>query len=278
MKIRRTVIAAVLVLLTMSLAAQNVESSWKKTVMDGSRTGCVAPNKENVKEALGYIKGGRYHAPSGRVYGKNTATYRAAKAVIAAQPAMARVKDVIGHASMTMEKDYPESALSNWFIDIVMASVEELSGKKVDIGVGNFGGIRSYIPEGDIILDDMLSMFPFRNQIVYVRHKGSTIRQWLEWMAATRFQVLGGVEVVAEDGKLVSAKIGGEPLQDDKEYGMATISFLLHGGDDLRMADGALEVQPFEVNIIDVILKHVYAETAAGRPICYHEDGRVVIR
>ena len=278
MKLLRLFIVSFMVLASTSLTAQNLKTQWSKTVMDGSRTGCTAPNKDNVKEALGFIARGKYYSPSGKVYGKNTAVYKTAKVVLDAQPIMARVKDVIGHADMTMEKAYPESELSNWFIDNIMASVEDLSSKKVDIGIGNFGGIRSYIPEGEIILDDMLSMFPFKNQVVYVSHKGSTIRKWLEWMAKTKFQVLGGVKVVAEDGKLVSVEIGGEPLQDDKVYGMATISFLLHGGDDLRLADDALEVQGFDVDIIDIILKHVAEETAAGRSITYHKDGRVIIR
>ena len=134
------------------------------------------------------------------------------------------------------------------------------------------------MPEGDVILDDLLSMFPFKNQIVYVEHKGSTLRKMLEDMAATRFQVLGGVRVVAQDGKLVSAEIGGEPLDDGKVYGVVTVSFLLYGGDGLRLADNAVSLTKFDVDIIDAVLEHVYAETAAGRPIEYKADGRVMIR
>jgi 2',3'-cyclic-nucleotide 2'-phosphodiesterase (5'-nucleotidase family) len=117
-----------------------------------------------------------------------------------------------------MVVEYPESALSNWFIDILMARTEELAGRKVDVGIGNFGGIRIDMPQGDIILDDMLSMFPFKNQLVYVEHTGKQIRSILEEMAAGRFQVLGGVRVVAENGRLVSAEIAGEPIDDDKTY------------------------------------------------------------
>jgi 2',3'-cyclic-nucleotide 2'-phosphodiesterase (5'-nucleotidase family) len=135
------------------------------------------------------------------------------------------------------------------------------------------------MPQGDIILDDMLSMFPFKNQLVYVEHSGKQIRSILEEMAAGRFQVLGGVRVVAEDGKLVSAEIGGEPLDDDRTYGMATISFLMTGGDGLTLADKALSVTVFEdVDIIDAVLEYVYAETAAGRDIGYKTDGRVVVK
>jgi 2',3'-cyclic-nucleotide 2'-phosphodiesterase (5'-nucleotidase family) len=260
-----------------TLSAQ--EYSWKSVSVDGSRTGCISPSKDNVREALGYFKRGKYIAPDGSVYKRNSAVARTARVVLDAQPKMARVKDVIGHSKEAMVVSYPESALSNWFVDLLMAKVEKLAGKKVDIGIGNFGGIRIDMPQGDIILDDMLSMFPFKNQLVYVEHSGKQIRSILEEMAAGRFQVLGGVRVVAEDGKLVSAEIGGEPLDDDRTYGMATISFLMTGGDGLTLADKALSVTVFEdVDIIDAVLEYVYAETAAGRDIGYKTDGRVVVK
>ena len=269
------IIAALMV--TTLLSAQ--EYNWRHVAVDGSRTGCVSPSKDNVAEALGSFKGGKYIAPDGKVYKKNSAVAKTARVVLDAQPEMARVKDVIGYSTEAMVVSYPESALSNWFVDLLMGKVADLSGKKVDIGVGNFGGIRTDMPKGDIILDDMLSMFPFKNQLVYLEHSGKQIRKILEEMAAGRFQVLGGVRVVAEDGKLVSVEIGGEPLDDDRIYGMATISFLLAGGDGLSLADNALSMTVFEdVDIIDAVLEYVYAQTAAGKPIEYKADGRVVVK
>lgn len=270
------------VIVAVALAALQVQAQeyrWKHSLMAGSRTGCEAPAKDNVDEALGTFKGGRYIAPNGKTYRKNSIVGRTARIVKDAQPAMARVKDVIGYSTNAMDVSYPESALSDWFVDIIMAKTEKLAGKKVDIGVVNFGGIRIDMPQGDIILDDMLSMFPFKNQLVYVEHTGKQIRTILEKMAADRFQVLGGVRVVAEGGKLLSAEIGGEPIDDDKVYGLATITFLLEGGDGLTLAENALSVTAFEdEDIIDAVLEFVYAETAAGRPIEYKTDGRVVIK
>ena len=272
-------LAVIVAVVLAALQAQAQEYRWKHSLMDGSRTGCEAPAKDNVDEALGTFKGGRYIAPNGKTYRKNSIVGRTARIVKDAQPAMARVKDVIGYSTNAMDVSYPESALSDWFVDIIMAKTEKLAGKKVDIGVVNFGGIRIDMPQGDIILDDMLSMFPFKNQLVYVEHTGKQIRTILEKMAADRFQVLGGVRVVAEEGKLLSAEIGGEPIDDDKVYGLATITFLLEGGDGLTLAENALSVTAFEdEDIIDAVLEFVYAETAAGRPIEYKTDGRVVIK
>lgn len=266
-----------LAVITISASAQ--EYDWRHVQMDGSRTGCISPSKDNVEEALGRFKGGKYIAPDGTVHRRNSATAKTARIVLAAQTKMARVKNVIAYSTEEMVVSYPESSLTNWFVDILMAKVEKLAGKKVDIGVVNFGGIRVDMPKGNVILDDMLSMFPFKNQLAYVEHSGKQIRNILESMAARRFQVLGGVRVVADDGKLISAEIGGEPLQDDKIYGLATISFLLDGGDGLTLGHDARSVTIFEeVDVIDAILEHVHAETAAGRPIEYKTDGRVQIK
>lgn len=266
-----------LAVITVSASAQ--EYDWRHVQMDGSRTGCISPSKDNVEEALGRFKGGKYIAPDGTVHRRNSATAKTARIVLAAQTKMARVKNVIAYSTEEMVVSYPESSLTNWFVDILMAKVEKLAGKKVDIGVVNFRGIRVDMPKGNVILDDMLSMFPFKNQLAYVEHSGKQIRNILESMAARRFQVLGGVRVVADDGKLISAEIGGVPLQDDKIYGLATISFLLDGGDGLTLGHEARSVTIFEeVDVIDAILEHVHAETAAGRPIEYKTDGRVQIK
>ena len=73
--------------------------------------------------------------------------------------------------------------------------------------------------------------------------------------------------------------IEGEPIDDEKVYGLATISFLLNGGDGLSLQDSAVSVKVFDdVDIIDAVLEYVAEETKAGRPIEYKTDGRVVIK
>lgn len=255
------------------------EYDWECVPVDGHMTGCKAPSKDNADETIGTFSKGKYIAPNGKVYRKNSIVARTAKVVMDAQPKMVHVKEVIAYSTDAMYSYYPESPLSNWFIDLLMEETEKLSGRKVDIGITNFGGIRVDMPQGDVLLDDMLSMFPFKNYLTYVEHTGRQIRRILETMAADRFHVLGGVRVVAEGGKLLSAEIGGEPIDDDRIYGVATINFLLEGGDNLTLADNAVSVTVYEdVPIIDAVLSHIKADTAAGRPIEYKTDGRVVVK
>jgi 2',3'-cyclic-nucleotide 2'-phosphodiesterase (5'-nucleotidase family) len=262
--------------LGLSLGAFAQNYKWQRTAIDGSRTGVVSPSADNVKETLGEVKGKKYYAPSGKVYKGTTA--EVAKLIIDAQSEMAAVKKVIGYSPAVMEKYGPESELSNFTVDVVMDRVGKEMGKKIDVGITNFGGIRVDMPKGDIIVDDIMSMFPFKNNIVYVEVKGSRLREVLEGMAAKRVEVIGGMKIVVENRKLVSVAIGGEPLQDDKIYTMATITFLLHGGDRLYLGEGMETVKELEVSIYDAMSEYIIAETSAGRPITGKKDGRVVIK
>lgn len=266
------------ILLLSARVADAQEYEWSPVNADASRTCTSSVTKDNVSVSLGTFKGGKYHAPSGRKYCKRSATARVAREVINVQDRVSSVKEVVGFAPKPIYLKYPESPLSNMFIDVIMANVQKLSGKQVDFGVGNFGGIRRDALNGEILLDDMLSMFPFKNQIVYVAHKGSTLRALIESMAADSFQVLGGVEVLVENGQVVKALIGGEPIDDDKIYGVATISFLLNGGDKLYLGKDALEIQIFDVDIIDIMLDYVKGLSAEGKPVLYSSDSRVIIR
>ena len=259
-----------------TLSAQ--EYSWTAGKLDATRTGCIVPSKDNIAEAIGTFDGKTYVSPNGSRFSANSSAAKVAKIVLDAQAKMARVKVVVGYAPEIMERNYPESPLSNWYIDALIKQSEIVFGKKVHIGVGNFGGIRVDMPKGEVILDDILSMFPFKNSVVYVEHKGSVIRRILAEMAATRFQVLGGVRIVAENGKLVSVEVDGEPLDDAKVYGLVTNSFLLYGGDGLFLANDALSLTDTGVNLCDVMLDYLKSEANAGRQIVGSSDGRIIIR
>ena len=271
--------AMAVIIVSVSAAAQDEFAlSWTRKPVDGRMTGVVSAGPDNVAEAMGYIDRGRYHSPSGKVYGRKSSVTRAATLMIGAQESMREVKQVIAFSSEEMVKDGPESALSNWFIDALMESVSEISGRKVDIGFTNFGGIRVDMPKGDVLLDDILSMFPFRNNLCYLELRGRDVRAILEQMASSGWQVIGGVRCVSSrDGRLLSAEVDGEPLDDDKTYGVATVSFLLDGGDGYSIAKNALRLDIFPQVIIDAMLPYVQSLTAAGKNIEYSRDGRVVI-
>lgn len=263
-------------LLLLSACAGTVQ--WSRVPMDGSRTGVRAAEGDNVPQALGKFDAGVYSAPNGKVFNCGS-TPAVAKLMLDAQAPMAPLREVVAYAPVAIPKVRPESPLSNLTVDILMAQTAAATGRKVDAGIMNFGGIRlDAIPAGNVLLDDFVSMFPFKNHLCLVQLRGADLRKLFEQMAASGMQVVGGVRLVVADGRLESAEVGGAPLDDAREYGVATIDFLLDGGDDLFVARNATDLVITKIKVIDAIMNYVRAETAAGRPLTYQADGRVVIR
>lgn len=275
-------VKAKVILLALTLAAACACSnrfSWEHFKIDGSRTGVTVPTAANVDTAIGTVdSAGVYTSPNGRVFSEG-ATPQVAKLLIGVQPDMARLKEVVAYAPKAMSKDKPESELSNFIVDRVFENVSRLcapSGRKVDVAITNFGGIRVDIPQGDVLLDDIVSMLPFANYLCYVQLEGRDLRAIFEFMAENGVQAVSGAKLVIHNKVLESAEVGGAPIDDNKLYGVATIDFLLDGGDGFKIARNAKDYMISDVRIGDAVLADIRALTAAGKPLEYFTDGRVV--
>lgn len=270
--------AKVVALAAVVLLACSCEHSytWEKFRMDGHRTGVTAPNAENVPTTLGVVNDSTYNAPNCTVWQQGSATYAVARDLIAVQPLMKDLKTVVGYAPRDMVASAPESELSNWWVDQTMADVARLTRRQVDVGILNFGGIRTSLAAGEILLDDFVSMFPFKNDLVYVALKGSDLQEIFNTIAASRPFVLGGVKMVVKQHKIDTLLVGGMPLDPNKVYGVATVDFLLDGGDGLTVGKNARELKDTDVRVIDAVLANVYKLQTAGKPVEYATDGRLV--
>lgn len=266
-----------LAIIASCLTAHAQDYKWSTDLLDGSITGTTAASATNVDQTLGVMEGDVYHAPSGKVYPAHSATAKVASLVLGAQPQMVDLKAVIAHTEEEMPHLKTEGTLSNWFVDIVINKVSDLVGTKMEIGICNLGGIRKGMPKGDVLLDDIQSMFPFKNYLVHLKMKGSKLREVFEYMASTKFEAIGGVSVEVTDGKVTSILVGDEPLDDEQVYNVATISFLLNGGDGYYLAKASEEVNDLGVVIYDAVMEHINACTAAGQPLA-GSDVRHVIR
>lgn len=268
-------IAALTAVVICSCAPADYQLSWRKHLIDGHMTGVTVPSATNVSEALGVVADGVYTSPGGAVF-RGGCTPGVAAAMIEVQPRMARLKEVLGCATTEMEKHRPESELSNMVVDVLRDEVAELTGRQVDVAIANFGGIRTDMPCGDILLDDIVSMLPFVNRLSYVALRGKDLRLIFEYLAGTAPQPVSGVRMVIENRELKSLEIGGRPLDDNKTYGVATLDFLLDGGDGLNIAKNAKELIITEELPSQMLEKYIRKVTSEGRSVEYRTDSRVI--
>nr|WP_314263242.1 bifunctional UDP-sugar hydrolase/5'-nucleotidase UshA [uncultured Moellerella sp.] len=112
-----------------------------------------------------------------------------------------------------------------------------------DFAIMSGGGVRDSIEAGDITYKDVLKVQPFANELVYIDFKGSEVLPYLTAVANMKpdsgayGQFYNVSLTLNKDGTISDVKIGGEPLDANKTYRMATLNFNAIGGDSYPKID-----------------------------------------
>lgn len=109
-----------------------------------------------------------------------------------------------------------------------------------DVGLQNSGGIRDGPPlAGDVTAADLVSVLPFEEPVVEATVTGAELRDIFAESAAAVVDFgepewwhghVSGARLRWHDDehRLLSARVGGEPIDPDAEYTVATSAYLLH--------------------------------------------------
>lgn len=149
---------------------------------------------------------------------------------------------VIGHSDKVLlsEREFVRTSETE-LGDLVADAFRWRTG--ADFAIINGGGIREHLPAGDITKGDMMAIFPFGNHLQAVEINGKTIREMLENSVSHYPETFGGFLQVSgisfsfDPNKKVGNRVGeiyvnDKLLDDNATYTMATVDFLLDGGDD----------------------------------------------
>ena len=117
---------------------------------------------------------------------------------------------------------------------VILAS--QIERTKADFAVMSGGGVRDSIESGTITYKDVLKVQPFGNTLTYVEMKGSEVEKYLAVVANKQvdsgaYAQFANVSLIAYGSGVSDIKIKGEPLDPEKTYRMATLSFNATGGD-----------------------------------------------
>lgn len=263
-----------------ALTACSSGIDYKLVRMDGHRSGVVCLTAENMETGLGSFTDTSYVMPSGTTFAIDSPAAHVASALMEVQPKMAALKKVIGHSARMMmnDRDNPDLPLGNLIADILKAFGTKHFGVPMDFAIINFGGIRVPMPEGAVTLEDINSMFPFKNYMCYCKMKGTDLQELFHQLAGTKaFQATSGATVRVKKHELESVLVGGEPIDPEHIYNVTTIDFLLDGGDGLRIGALSQDVVLTHVLLKDVILDYVESMEAEGKIIDSASDGRVIM-
>jgi 5'-nucleotidase len=157
-----------------------------------------------------------------------------------------------------------------------------------DAVILNGGAIRSNstYPAGTITRRDVLSILPFEDPVAKVEVTGATIRAALEHGVGRvaedpengRFPQVSGITFSysgrrPSGSRVVEVNINGRPLDDKKLYTLASVTYLLEGGDGYTMfRDAHYLIKPEEGKVNAVIVNEAIQSAGVIAP---QTDGRI---
>jgi len=112
-----------------------------------------------------------------------------------------------------------------------------------DAAIQNTGGVRTPIGPGPVTVGQIKTMLPFMNNVMVVKLKGKVLLEALDhaiFVSEERprtFGALSGIEVVLSprSDRIVSVRVAGEPLDEERVYTVAINSYMYQRGDDYAM-------------------------------------------
>ncbi len=106
-----------------------------------------------------------------------------------------------------------------------------------DAAVINPGGLRADLPKGPLTYGSLYQALPFENRGVVVKVTGEQLLELLSVLSRSGhgYPQVSGLSLAGVPGAWVGATFAnGQPLDPQKQYRLATVDFLVGGGDGLR--------------------------------------------
>ena len=202
---------------------------------------------------------------------------KATRIIMKYAPLIEFSQEIIAYSDDEYKSKSPESGLSNFTADVIREKAEKIIGGPVDLALVNFGGIRTSMPKGAVRIYDILSIFPFNNDIYVFDIKGSDLQGFFERMVARKIECLSNVRLKVTDGHIDFLQVAGAPIDPERVYKFATINFLFDGGDGIDVKPYATNVVRSGVLIRDAIIESLRAINEEGKTINLQPDGRVKV-
>jgi 2',3'-cyclic-nucleotide 2'-phosphodiesterase (5'-nucleotidase family) len=169
----------------------------------------------------------------------------------------------IAMVAESMERRGAQYALGNFIADAQRAA------SHADLAVMNNGGIRANLQAGPVTYGSLFEVQPFGNTLVRVAVRGAALREYLERIVSrdsVRAHVSGALvrydPARPAGARVVSATVGGLPLDDARTYTVAYTDFMASGGDGLGLASVAIATEPVNVADLDALI--AFARTQPG--------------
>ncbi len=188
---------------------------------------------------------------------------------------------IIAISAEEMVKDKPESGLTNFLADLLLEEGKlELTRHDKNfiphLSFFNYGGIRTFLPKGEITVRKIFELMPFENEMVFLKLTGEQVNEFLNIVAEKGGDSVGGVRFVISEDKATGIMVGGEPLAADQEYWLVTNDYVAAGGDGIEVFTQRKDFFQSGVKIRDAIISYMERKHLNGDTISSGTDGRII--
>ena len=182
---------------------------------------------------------------------------------------------VIGFSVNGLSKHQPESGLGNFMCDALKTMGEKVFKQSIDAAFVNYGGVRSYLPKGNITTGNVFELMPFDNILVLQRVKGDSLLSFLNHIADKNGWPTSGITMGIKDKKAANVLINGKPISADSTYTIANSDYVANGGDNTNMLKVFSRISKGYL-VRDALLAYVKLLTDAGQSIDAKIEKRIV--
>lgn len=183
----------------------------------------------------------------------------------------------IGESEQEMTAGKPESLLSNWAADVYLEAGSSFLKQKIDIAVVNLGGLRTFIPKGNLTVRNIFELMPFENELVLLWIKGSDVKKLMDIFALEGGQGISGIRFEIKNKKAENITVNGELLNENTIYTLATNDYLASGNDRMTPLVHATKKEDTSLKIRNIFMEKVIRETQNGNKISSQLDGRITV-
>jgi 2',3'-cyclic-nucleotide 2'-phosphodiesterase (5'-nucleotidase family) len=187
---------------------------------------------------------------------------------------------IIAVSAEEMVKDKPESNLTNFLADLILAEGNKIAtelGENIhpSISYYNYGGIRTFLSAGEITVGKIFELMPFENELVFLELSGTQVQEFLNIIAEKGGDSVGGVRFKISENEAKNVEVGQKPLNEKQNYWLVTNDYVAAGGDGLEIFTRRKNFVAGNIKIRDVIIAHLEKKFEKSQKISAKPDGRI---
>ena len=135
-----------------------------------------------------------------------------------------------------MRKYNEESSIGNLLTDYMREATQS------DIAFLNSGAIRADFNAGDVTLEQLINVYPFKDNLTIIELTGNQIKELVEYSLTLPYGIgqISGLQINYDStqdmmNRVIDIKVNGNELIDNKKYTVSVSGYLAKGGDGYRV-------------------------------------------